>query len=215
MAKNTASDKAGLFATLGIAAVLIGLAITVFYWISAQPGEDRFAQCRTSKIAGGSGAIGGPFSLIDENGNKVTEKDVITGPTLVYFGYSYCPDVCPLDGVRNAEVASLLRDQGKPVGDLFVTIDPVRDTPEIMKEFTDYFDDEMIGLTGSVEDVNAAAKAYRVYFSKHGEDEEDYLMDHSTFTYLMSPQDGLLEIFRRDLSAEKMAEQVGCFVDRV
>jgi len=83
-----------------------------------------------------------------------------------------------------------------------------------MKEFTDYFDENLIGLTGSSEDVIAAAKAYRVYFAKNGEG-EDYLMDHSTLTYLMSPEDGLLEIFRRDLPAEKMAEQVGCFVDRV
>lgn len=214
MTQKTAPDKAKLFATLGIAAVLIGLGITVFYWISAQGGDDRFAQCRSTKIAGGSAAIGGPFSLIDENGTKVTEKDVITGPTLIYFGFSYCPDACPLDAARNAEVATLLRDQGKPVGDVFVSIDPDRDTPEVMKEFTDYFDENLIGLTGSSEDVIAAAKAYRVYFAKNGEG-EDYLMDHSTLTYLMSPEDGLLEIFRRDLPAEKMAEQVGCFVDRV
>ena len=98
------------------------------------------------------------------------------------------------------------------MGDLFITIDPARDTPEVMKEFTDYFDEDMIGLTGSEEEITAVAKAYRVYFAKNG-DGDDYLMDHSTLTYLMSPEDGLLEIFRRDMSAENMAEQVGCFVD--
>jgi len=212
MSQNSAPDKAKLFATLGIGLVLIAVLVTLFYWVTQQRNGDQYAQCRTSTIAGGTAAIGGPFSLVDENGVAVTEKDVITGPTLVYFGFSYCPDVCPLDAVRNAEVATLLRDQSKPVGDLFITIDPARDTPEVMKEFTDYFDEDMIGLTGSEEEITAVAKAYRVYFAKNG-DGDDYLMDHSTLTYLMSPEDGLLEIFRRDMSAENMAEQVGCFVD--
>jgi len=100
--------------------------------------------------AGGTATIGGPFSLVDETGADVTEQDIITGPTLVYFGYSYCPDVCPFDAVRNAEVATLLKDQNKPVGDVFITVDPGRDTPEVMKEFTDFFDEDMIGLTGSM-----------------------------------------------------------------
>lgn len=214
MPKKPAPDSAKLFATIGIGVVLIGLLATMYFWLTQQSGDDRFAQCRTTKVAGGSATIGGPFQLTDENGNKVTEADVITGPTLVYFGYSYCPDVCPLDGIRNAEVATILRDQNKPVGDLFITIDPERDTPEVMAEFTEYFDEEMIGLTGTQEEITAAAKAYRVYFSKSGEG-EDYLMDHSTLTYLMSPQDGLLEIFRRDMPADKMAEQVGCFVENI
>jgi len=214
MSSKPAPDTAKLMATLGIGAVLIAVAATVFFWISQQGGDDRFAQCRASSIAGGTAAIGGPFSLVDETGAEVTEADIIDRPTLVYFGYSYCPDVCPFDAVRNAEVATILRDQERPVRDVFITIDPVRDTPEVMKEFTDFFDEDMIGLTGSEQQIIDVAKAYRVYYAKNGEG-EDYLMDHSTLTYLMSPQDGLLEIFRRDLPAEKMAEQVGCFVDHI
>jgi len=177
-------------------------------------GDDQFAQCRSTNIAGGESVIGGPFSLVNEDGETVTDADVITGPTLVYFGYSYCPDVCPFDAVRNAEVATILRDQGRPVGDVFISVDHGRDTPEVMKEFTDYFDEETLGLTGSEAQVVAAAKAYRVYYAKNGEG-DDYLMDHSTLTYLMAPQIGLVDIFRRDLSAEDMAEKVGCFIDQI
>lgn len=214
MSKKPAPDMAKFLASIGIAAVLLAVGATVYYWVIQQRGDDRFAQCRASAIAGGTATIGGPFSLIDENGSEVTETDIIKGPTLVYFGYSYCPDVCPFDAVRNAEVATILRDQGRPVGDVFITVDPARDTPDVMKDFTEYFDEEMIGLTGTEQQIIDVAKAYRIYFSKNGEG-EDYLMDHSTLTYLMSPQDGLLEIFRRDLPADKMAEQIGCFVDRI
>ncbi len=214
MARKPIPYSAKLFASLGVLAVILGLLATLFFAYMRPPGGDRFAQCRTTNIAGIGDVIGGPFTLMDENGVEVTEKDVITGPTLVYFGYSYCPDVCPLDGVRNAEVATILRDRGQPIGDLFITVDAMRDTPEVMKEFTDYFDEDMIGLTGSEQQIIDVAKAYRVYFSKNG-DGEDYLMDHSTLTYLMEPEIGLVEVFRRDLPAEQMAERIGCFVDQI
>lgn len=212
MAGNTAPKSAKIYASLGIASVILGLGATLYFAFLRPTGEDQYAMCRDTKIAGGANVIGGPFTLTDENGARVTDKDVITGPTLVYFGYSYCPDVCPLDGVRNAEATTLLREAGEDVGSLFITVDPERDTPEVMKEFTSYFDDDMIGLTGSQEDVTAAAKEYRVYFAKNG-DGEDYLMDHSTFTYLMMPETGLAEIIRRDWPAEKVAETVGCFIE--
>ena len=214
MARKPVPQNAKIFASLGIAAVMLGLIATVYFAYLRPTGDDRFAQCRSTNIAGGESVIGGPFSLINEDGETVTDADVITGPTLVYFGYSYCPDVCPFDAVRNAEVATILRDQGRPVGDVFISVDHRRDTPEVMKEFTDYFDEKTLGLTGSEAQIVAAAKAYRVYYAKNGEG-DDYLMDHSTLTYLMAPEIGLVDIFRRDLSAEDMAEKVGCFVDQI
>lgn len=212
--ENDRTRLAKMIAIGAGALVILGLGLTFVAGFLLPASDDRFAQCRASRIAGSNNVIGGPFSLIDENGARVTEEDVITGPTIVYFGYSYCPDVCPFDNARNAEVATIMRDQGAPVGDLFITIDPVRDTPEVLKEFTDYFDDEMIGLTGSEQEIADVAKTYRAYFAKNGEG-EDYLMDHSTLTYLMAPDDGLLEVFRRDLPAEEMAERVSCFVQRL
>lgn len=210
MTNEPKASKAGIYASVGITAVTLGVLATVYFAYFAPKSDDRFAQCRETSIAGGTSVIGGPFELTDEDGNRVTDRDVITKPTLVYFGYSYCPDVCPLDSARNAETSALLKEAGLDIGSLFITVDPDRDTPEVMKEYTDYFDDDMIGLTGSAEDVAAAAKEYRVYYAKNG-DGEDYLMDHSTFTYLMAPEVGLLEVFRREMEASQMTDQIACF----
>jgi protein SCO1/2 len=155
--------------------------------------------------------IGGPFTLVSETGAEVTERDVITGPTLIYFGYSYCPDVCPFDTARNAAAVDLLKERGLDVVPVFVTVDPGRDTPEVMAEYTEWVSPDMLGLTGSPEQVAGAASAYRVYYSI-GEAEDggdDYPVDHSTFTYLMDP-DGIVDFFRRDVTPEEMADRVAC-----
>ncbi len=201
-----------ILASLLMLALLGGLyAVTRFL----APG-DQFSQCRASMIAGGPGQIGGPFTLINETGETVTDKEVIDQPSLVYFGYTFCPDVCPVDAARNAEAVALLEERGTIIKPVFITVDPTRDTPEVVAEFTDYMHPRMIGLTGSEEQVKAASKAYRTYFKIHEADEgaEDfYLVDHSTQTYLMFPEHGFVEFFNRSDSAEKMAERVQCFVD--
>ncbi|MEO0486753.1 MAG: SCO family protein [Pseudomonadota bacterium] len=172
------------------------------------------AQCIGSSVAGGD--IGGPFTLVSETGETVTQDDVITGPTLVYFGYTFCPDVCPMDTDRMALAMEILDEQDKGIDALFVSIDPLRDTPEYLAEFTDYFHPRLTGLSGTEAQVKAAADAYRVFYRKVDTDEEDfYLMDHSTLTYLMTPGEGFVTFFRRDLTPEAMAEQVGCVVDAV
>lgn len=178
--------------------------------------DDQFAQCRASTIAGGAGAIGGPFELVSETGETVTDAEVIDQPVLIYFGYTFCPDVCPFDTARNAEAVALLEERGTIVKPVFVTVDPRRDTPEVMAEFTDYMHPRMLGLTGSPEQIKAASKAYRTYFKIHepaDADDEFYLVDHSTQTYLMMPGHGFVEFFNRADTAEKMAERVQCFVD--
>jgi protein SCO1/2 len=177
---------------------------------------DPFAKCRSAQVAGGAEQIGGPFTLVDENGQTVTDKDVITEPTLIYFGYTFCPDVCPLDAARNAEAVALLEERGVMVKPVFISIDPQRDTPEAVKEYTDYLHERMLGLTGSEEQVRAASKAYRTYYKKQEPEEgtEDfYLVDHSTFSYLVLPDHGFVEFFRRAISAEDMADKIQCFVE--
>ena len=142
-------------------------------WLMTQSsGDDEFASCRASQVAGGSGAIGGPFTLVDEDGKTVTDMDVITKPSLVYFGYTFCPDVCPLDNARNAEAVSILEDRGIEVTPVFISIDPKRDTPEVMKEFTDLLHPRMIGLTGTSEQVKAASQAFKTYYRAQNPDEE-------------------------------------------
>ena len=199
-------------AAIAVVAALLGV---LWYMTANQGADDQFAQCRASNVAGGSGTIGGPFTLVDETGKTVTDKDVITGPTLVYFGYTFCPDVCPLDNARNAEAVTILEEEmGKIVKPVFISIDPERDTPQAMAEFTEIMHPRMLGLTGTPEQVKAASKAYYTYFKKQVDgDPEYYLMDHSTQTYLVFPEHGFVEFFRRDETAEAMAKRVGCFVD--
>lgn len=197
---------------VAVVAALLGV---LWYLTAKQDADDLFAQCRSSNVAGGAGTIGGPFTLVDETGKTVTDKDVITGPTLVYFGYTFCPDVCPLDNSRNAEAVTILEEEmGKIVKPIFISIDPVRDTPQAMAEFTDIMHPRMLGLTGTSEQTKAASKAYHTYFKKQEEgDPEYYLVDHSTQTYLMFPEHGFVEFFQRDETAENMAKRVACFVD--
>ena len=108
-----------------------------------------------------------------------------------------------------AQAGAELRSRGLDVRTVFISVDPERDTPEVMADFTDNLDGDMLGLTGSVEQVTAAAQAYRVYFQKaEGDDPEFYLMDHSAFTYLMAPGEGFLQVFRRGDGPEKMIEQI-------
>ena len=173
--------------------------------------DDPFAACRASQTAGG--AIGGPFELVDDTGATVTDKDVITGPTLIYFGYTFCPDVCPLDVMRNAQAVTILEEEGIDVTPVFISIDPERDTVEAVRDYTDNFHDRMIGLTGTPEQVRAASQAYRTYYAKQDAEDEFYLMDHSTMSYLMFPEHGFQEFYRRDVTPEKMAESLACFVE--
>lgn len=199
-----------LFAVGAVVVVLAGLGAT--YFAGFQSSDDQFAQCRASTIAGGAGAIGGPFTLVSETGETVTDQDVITKPSLIYFGYTFCPDVCPLDTVRNADAVDLLTEQGKDVLPIFISIDPERDTPEVMAEYTNFIHDDMLGLTGSLEQVDQASKAFKTYYRRHEPEDDFYLVDHSTFSYLVLPDHGFVEFFRRDLTAEELAARTACFI---
>ena len=201
------------FAILAGLVVVFGLGTGLYIALRPAPG-DQFAKCRTTAVAGGSATIGGPFELTDHTGQRVTESDVIDGPTLVYFGYTFCPDVCPLDTYRNAEAVAVLEERGIDVKPVMITIDPERDDAESMAAFAEYMHEDMVGLTGTKEEIKAAIKAYRVYAAKNGEG-DNYLMDHSTWTYLMAPDHGFLEFFNRDVTPEDMADQVACFVENL
>jgi protein SCO1/2 len=182
-------------------------------WLTMQSGDDdQFAQCRSSTVAGD---LGGPFELVNAQGKVVTDTDVITEPTLIYFGYTFCPDICPLDVDRNASAIEIMEERGQSVTPMFISIDPARDTPEVVGEFAEVMHPKMIGLTGSPEQVKAASKAYRTYYSAHPAVDDEYLVDHSTFSYLVMPEIGFVEYFRRELRPEELADKIGCFVDQV
>ncbi|WP_170481119.1 SCO family protein [Ruegeria arenilitoris] len=203
-----------LYAILAAVVLAVGLG-AMWLLTTGGKGDDKFAQCRTSQIAGGAAAIGGPFQLINAKGETVSDTDVITEPTLVYFGYTFCPDVCPFDMSRNAEAVDILAERGFSVTPLFISIDPDRDTPEVIGDYAFNLHERMIALTGSPEQVKAASQAYKTYYKAHDKSDEYYLVDHSTFTYLVTPQDGFIEFFNRNDTAEQMAEKVSCFLEKM
>ncbi|GAA5074674.1 SCO family protein [Roseibacterium beibuensis] len=195
-----------------IALLLAGSALAIL--MGRTSGEaDIFAQCRGSAVAGGAD-LGGPFTLVSETGETVTDADVITGPTILYFGYTFCPDVCPLDTVRNAEAVDILDATGHEVLPVMISVDPERDTPEVMAAFTENVHPRMLGLTGTPEQTDAAADAYRVYYRINREgDDPYYLVDHSAFAYLVLPDYGFVEFFNRETTPQQMADTTACYIE--
>jgi protein SCO1/2 len=173
--------------------------------------EDAFAQCRQGQVAGGD--IGGPFTLLNTAGQTVTDAEVLAKPSLVYFGYTFCPDVCPFDMARNVEAVDLLAERGLDVTPVFISIDPERDTPEALADYASNMHPQLIALTGSAEQIKAASQAYKTYYRKQPAEDEFYLVDHSTFTYLMLPGTGFVDFFRREITSDQMADSVACFLE--
>lgn len=195
------------------AIAIVGLLGGIWFATKSPQGDTAFAQCSASQVAGGAGSIGGPFELVNAQGETVTDADVITEPTLIYFGYTFCPDVCPIDTARNADAVDLLAARDISTTPVFISIDPQRDTPEVVGDFAANLHERMIGLTGSPEQVKAASEAYRTYYKAHDSGDEFYLVDHSTFSYLVLPDQGFVEFFRREATAEDIADTVACFVE--
>lgn len=159
----------------------------------------------------GQVAIGGPFSLIDHNGTPVTHADFRGRLMLVYFGYTYCPDVCPtaLSGI--AEALDILADGADEIVPVFVTVDPERDPSEALADYVGVFHPRMVGLGGSNDQVAAAARTFRVFFAKvleEGGGPEDYLMDHSAYTYLMDREGKYLVHFPHGTDPTEMAQRI-------
>lgn len=203
---------AALLRLYAITAATAVIALLAGLWYATTGGvEDALAKCRRGQVAGGTDTIGGPLSLVDHTGKAVTDRDIITGPTLLYFGYTFCPDVCPADTARNAIAVDILQESGMMVTPAMISIDPERDTPQVMADFVSNLHERMIGLTGTPEQIKAASRAYYTYYKKQDGDPDYYLMDHSVLTYLAFPGRGVVEYYGRDVSAEQMAESVACF----
>jgi len=194
-------------AAVVLAALLAGTAAYVQFAGSSQAADS----CEAHATAGAT--IGGPFELLDAASETVTDVDVIDRPSLVYFGYSFCPDVCPFDVARNAEAVDILKAAGHDVRPVFITIDPERDTPDVMADYQFNMHPDLVGLTGSAEQIKAAADAYRVYYARGPGDDEFYLMDHTTFTYLMMPGNEMRAFFRREDTAQAMADITACLIE--
>jgi cytochrome oxidase Cu insertion factor (SCO1/SenC/PrrC family) len=168
-------------------------------------------------ISSGEALVGGAFEATDHNGKRVSDKEFLGKHTLYYFGYTFCPDVCPAElQVISAALAQVPGAEEK-FQVVFVSIDPERDTPEIMKDYVANFWPGTVGLTGSAEDIRQIAGKFRVYFGKapgkDGEGKDDYLMDHSSIVYLMGPDGKFIRHFAFGTPADDMAKALKTAVE--
>ncbi|KAH7057255.1 SCO1/SenC-domain-containing protein [Macrophomina phaseolina] len=173
--------------------------------------KERVQRQRIAEQTKGVGRpkVGGDFSLVDHNGNKFTSEDMKGKYALVYFGFTHCPDICPEELDKMAEMIDEVKKvAGNTVRPIFITCDPARDTPAVMKTYLREFHPDIIGLTGSYDDIKNVCKKYRVYFStppdvKPG---QDYLVDHSIYFYLMDPEGDFVEALGRNQPAPQAAK---------
>jgi protein SCO1/2 len=153
--------------------------------------------------------VGGPFALIDHTGKPRTEQDFKGKLLLVYFGFTYCPDICPTDLQNIGLAIEQLGAAGDTVQPLFITVDPERDTPAHLAEYVPMFHPRIIGLTGDAVAIRKAADAYKVYYAKvPNEKGDDYTVDHTAFIYLMGADGQYLGFFPPGTTAERMAETI-------
>lgn len=173
-----------------IIAVVAGLAVGALAAISIIPQARQAIVSSGGDKMSGKALIGGPFSLIDQNGNRVTEKDFRGRYTLVFFGFTSCPDICPAGLQLVAAALENLGGKADRIVPVFISVDPERDTPEKLGEYIRNFDARFVGLTGTPEEIAKAAKAYRVYYKKvpNADLPDDYSIDHTSIFYLMDPE---------------------------
>jgi len=158
-----------------------------------------------SSMQPGTAAVGGPFSLVDQDGRTITDKDVTGRPHLVFFGFTHCPDVCPTTLFRISEVLKATGDKGRNLQALFISVDPERDRPDVLKEYLSSFDERVRGLTGEPAAVEAAVKAYRAYARKVPTKDGDYTMEHTAYVYLMDRRNRFVSTLNLNRPPEEVA----------
>ena len=190
---------------LGLAMAITLMAFGTTAWILTE----RLTEPKT--IAGegvvvAPKGIGGPFKLTSDDGKQLTEAAFAGKHALVYFGYSFCPDVCPTGLQTIAAGIDKLGEDAKKVVPVFISVDPDRDTPDQLAQYVDLFHPNMVGLTGSAEEIKQVAKKFRVYYALHKDkDPDNYPVDHSSFTYLMGPDWKIVAVFRHDATPDNIA----------
>ncbi|WP_428484383.1 SCO family protein [Rhodopila sp.] len=191
---GTAPPNRILYATMGIVLAVLLIGAGGFLWLSGGRGTNL-------------GRIGGPFTLEDGNGKPITARDFHGNYMLIYFGYTFCPDVCPTTLNAVAAAMDKLGPAASHVRPLFITVDPRRDTPSVVKQYAAAFGPSITGLTGTPAEIAQVAKEYRVYYAEHrtGPGPEDYSMDHSSVLYLMGPDGNFIAPVRADQSGDEIA----------
>lgn len=189
---------------------------TMLAWLGATAlafaalGGAWFVSFRPSDVPGLGSGIGGAFSLTDGDGRRVTDRDLRGRFALVYFGYTFCPDICPTTLSQAVAALEILGPKAARVQPVFISIDPQRDTPAVVRDYVAAFSPKLLGLTGTADEVATAARAFRVYYAPHRTgDEPNYTVDHSSILYLMDPNGELRALIRTDQTTPEMAAEIG------
>ena len=166
-------------------------------------------------VTSGKADIGGPFTLVNQDGITVTDLDILGKPQLIYFGFSYCPDVCPL-ALQNMGAALYKVDPKAEVyTPIFISVDPERDTPESLKVYisANGFPENLMGLTGTLDQVETAKSAYKIFSQKVYDDESaaDYLVDHASLIFLMDPQGEFVDVFSHTTAVNELIERLSTY----
>lgn len=194
----------GRLMAMSLAAV-VGVGVGLLGWTLVGPKP----QAPTQQTYAGTADIGGPFALTTHEGLEVTHETYEGQYTLVYFGYTFCPDVCPLGLMLMQDVMELLGPDANDIQPLFITVDPERDTPAILKDFIEPFHPRLIGLTGTAEAVSEVAEAYKMYYRRaEFEDVDGYGIDHMNIFYLMGPDGAYVAHFLSPTSPKDVAEAI-------
>lgn len=187
--------------------VVLGVAAIVFVTLGRgfMPADN--SQQRTTQ---GKANIGGPFQLVDGSGKAVSDMDFRGKYMVLYFGYTFCPDVCPTSLGEIAATLDLLSpEEVNKVVPIFISVDPERDTPAIVGEYVTHFHERLIGLTGSLDTLKSVAKSYKAYFSKGEVDADgDYPVDHTSYTYVVGPDGQFITAYRHATPAADMAKSL-------
>lgn len=212
MSKDTGRPKiAGASRRTLLLALLLGLAggVMTAVLLAALPSSPPTAQTT------GKALVGGPFTLTDGSGKRVTEKDYAGRPLLVYFGFTHCPDVCPAGLQVIAAALDKLGDKAKGMTAVFITVDPERDTPEVIGKYVASFHRDIVGLSGTPEEIAAVNKAYRVYAKKVPDEQNpgEYSVDHSSFMYLMDGKGEYVRHFPHSVDATDLADALSKAID--
>lgn len=189
-----------------VMAALAGLILAAAAAMITRPAVHT-AQEPEGLIAVTGDAFGGPFTLTDHTGKTVTDKDFTGKYRLIYFGFTFCPAICPTELSKITAALKAMGPEGEKILPVFVTVDPERDTAEKMKSYVSLFHPRLVGLTGTPEQIKAMLKEYKIYANKVQDPQmSEYTMDHSSFIYFMAPDDRLLRIFKVDDTADDIAQ---------
>ena len=210
--KKTTTEQIAMAITrsqfIKVTAVFIMVASTITVaWMQFKPAATPNSNPLTISAAM---AVGGPFTLIDHNGETVTNANFHGKFMLILFGYTFCPDVCPTGLSVMAEALDMLGAEAERVTPVYITVDPARDTVEQLKEYVPNFHPRLVGLTGTDQQIKAVARAYRVYYAKvkNGDLPGDYTVDHSSFFYFMDGKGTVIKHFRHSIGADELAERL-------